>query len=55
MVQVSNWELAIIVPITVFISWWLSQNFNGGNYLAITFVACLIVWCWIKEAGEGKQ
>jgi len=52
MAQVSNWELVVIVPCTIFISWWLSQNLNGGSYLAITFVAGLVVWCWIKESNE---
>jgi hypothetical protein len=52
MAQVSNWELMVIVPCTIFISWWLSNNLNGGTYLAITFVFALIVWCWIKESSD---
>jgi len=47
--EISNIELAVIVPITAFIAWWLYSNLQGGAYLVITWIAILLIYNYFRE------
>jgi len=51
--EITTTELAVIVPITAFIAWWLYSNLQGGAYLVITWIAILLIYNYFRE-GEKK-